>query len=218
MSAVADEKIDGQKYILPDCGVMNKFFDEIGFDYELEGEAKNTKEIKSHDDPWTCETYDKTLPERFVNKCKAILNPKPIKGVHVVIIQRTSMNGYEKQPEKFSTHGSQRRWIKNMKDVYDTCDEVEHTRIEYLEMKTLKEQIELYMSASCIVMQHGASFFNTIFCQPNTPVIEVTRNHYFEKPAEWFGVKRLPCQYGNTQKSAVVNLDDLQTHIQSSLS
>lgn len=210
MSAVANEKAKGQKYILPDCGVMNRFWDEIGFDYELEGIAETTKEIEPHDDPWICGIYDKDLPRRFAETCCEILNPQPMKGVHVVIIQRTVMNGYENQPAKFAQAGGERRWIQNMKEVFEVCEKYEHTRIDYLENKTLKEQIELFMSASAIVIQHGASFFNTVFCKPNTPVIEITRNNYFQKPAKWFGVNRLPCQYGNTQKSAVVNLDDLE--------
>ena len=44
---------------------------------------------------------------------------------------------------------------------------------KYLENTTLKQQVELFSSASCVVAQHGAGLANATFCRPGTTLIEL---------------------------------------------
>lgn len=206
-----------KKFRLPNFGAMNKFFVELGVDFEIYNDKQTKgKLVERLDNPW--EDYCPTYVHNFREKLFEQLKPEPIKRLDVLIIQRSTMNGYEGQPDKYEKHGSQRRWVSNIREVFEIAENYGVTRIEYLENKTLKEQIELFSSAGCVILQHGASFFNTIFCKPNTPVVEITHNKFFEKPAKWFGVDRLACQYGNRPNSAVVNLLLLETHLSQKLS
>ncbi len=98
--------------------------------------------------------------------------------------------------------GAKRRKLRNEADVinllkgagYSICDTAEYS---------LKEQVELFASATHIVAPHGAGLVNTVFCSPGAQLLELQMDAYmnlcFRKIAALKGI-RYGCVVGDSHK------------------
>ena len=91
------------------------------------------------------------------------------------------------------TSAGTRRYIKEIKKVHEELSAEYPFELHYLEHMELAEQAHLFYSADVIVLQHGAAMFNTIFCRPDTLIIELTRDfwRYYGKWSLMCGVRRI---------------------------
>lgn len=77
------------------------------------------------------------------------------------------------------------RRSSNIKELYDHIKhtkQIDSTKLVQLEDATLKDNINLFYHAQCVLAQHGGALTNIVFMQPHTKVIEIgyrRRNHFF---------------------------------------
>lgn len=109
---------------------------------------------------------------------------------------------YRQPPDPFYTlgsaeikgAGSSRRSIQNFEQLSESLStHFDYVIVTALENTSLAYQIALFEHADVIVGQHGAALANTIWCRPNTKLVEIypcdlpTKIHegmYFKKLAE----------------------------------
>lgn len=88
--------------------------------------------------------------------------------------------GLEKSlPKHFyiSRNRSGRRRIVNEDEILEWCRARNIERV-YLEEISLRDQIRLFRNASTVIGTHGAGLSNTVFCQPDTIILEIFSPNY----------------------------------------
>lgn len=85
------------------------------------------------------------------------------------------------------------RSISNEEEILPYIEALGYKQI-FLEGMPIKEQAELFNSASSIISCHGAALTNLVFCQPNTKVFELFNSSYF-LPLYWNISNILKLQY-----------------------
>ena len=98
-----------------------------------------------------------------------------------------------------------KRNLTNEDEVYDFLHKEGFEKYE-LGALPVKEQIELFASASFIIGPHGAGMGNIVFCQPGTKIIEIFDPSYIH-PCMWMQTSSLDLQYGYVLGQGVKDLD-----------
>ena len=81
-----------------------------------------------------------------------------------------------------SRGNSGRRGVVNEDEVVAVLSDLDFEIVK-TEKMTVKEQVDLFSTASVIVGPHGAGFTNTVFCNPGAKVIELFGRHM--EPCFW---------------------------------
>lgn len=75
-----------------------------------------------------------------------------------------------------SRESKQGRSVQNEDQLFDFLNQRGFVRV-ILEELTIQEQASLFNKASVVIGAHGAGLSNTVFCQPDTTVIELYKDH-----------------------------------------
>lgn len=127
------------------------------------------------------------------------------KKVYTLIDRGTAQLHYDHIGRK--TAGG-RRSIVDIDDFEKELCEYKPFKRHYLEKLNLKEQSELFFKSDVIVLQHGAAMFNTIFCRPNTIVIELAKDcwRYYGKWSSLCKINRTALPEPFNQKPSAENV------------
>lgn len=103
----------------------------------------------------------------------------------VLVVDRSPPHIFYETKAKIKTSGNSRRSVPNMIEVFEEIKAIFDSAVFVrLEDMPIKNQMELFRNASCVVMQHGAAMANLIWCEKETTVVEIRSdftNDYFKK-------------------------------------
>lgn len=84
-------------------------------------------------------------------------------------------------------HGANTRRISNCEEIVSNLSKEWYVKHTTLEGKSLRDQIELFHNARCIVCQHGSALANLIWCRPFfTALIEIVPEEFTKDGWQYF--------------------------------
>jgi hypothetical protein len=185
-----------QEYIFADCGPhMNRFLISIpGYRTEIHSDAGgevSAVRYKGHD--------SKDFPGLDIESVRRRMFD--VFGVGresektVVVVDRADPHSFYETDAKIRGSGNSRRSIPNMTEVFEEVKSVfDSATFVRLESLTIRDQMELFRDASCVVMQHGAAMANLIWCEKGASVVEIRSDFtvdYFKKMVDMAGLNRV---------------------------
>ena len=126
-----------------------------------------------------------------------------------------------------SRSDASRRRVINESQVFALLKRYGFVKVE-LSTLTFKEQAEFFLAAEAVVGPHGAGFSHLVFCQPQTPFLEIFDPAYFN-PCYWHVSERVGLEYHylfgegprfpegfqtHLDPDITVNLDQLEASLQ----
>jgi hypothetical protein len=178
------------EYLFFDCGPMNRLLSHVPL-YNI----KTIKELNCEHETISFSGWDLPhYPEMNIHVIKNkmfdlfAICKKPRED-YVLLIDRKDPDTFYINDAEIKGSGRIRRSVPNMNEIYKKLSEYMNVKFVYLEDKPLKEQIELFYHASCVVLQHGSAMGNLLWCKPETHIVEIyTGDDYFKKLIEDCGL------------------------------
>lgn len=110
-----------------------------------------------------------------------------------------------------SRSDASRRRILNEDEVVALLKKYGFEKVE-LSSRSFKDQAELFHAAEAVVGPHGAGLSHLVFCQPNTPVLEIFSPAYFN-PCYWHVCNRVGLAYHYLCGEGEHYPDFVETHL-----
>jgi hypothetical protein len=178
------------EYLFFDCGPMNRILNHVPlYNIKILKKLNYQNETISFSG-WDLPHYPEMNIPLIKNKIFDLfaICKKPRED-YVLLIDRKNPDLFYINESEIKGSGAIRRSVPNMDDIYKKLSEYMNVNFVCLEDKPLKEQIELFYHASCVVVQHGAAMGNLLWCKSETRVIEIyTGDDYFKKLIEDCGL------------------------------
>lgn len=183
------------EYIFADCGpLMNRFLVSIpGYRTEIYSKSYKAVSVVSYDGHDSNDFPGLDI-ESVRNRMFDVFNVESKSKKNILVVDRAEPDIFYETKAKIRGSGNSRRSVPNMTEIFEEVkcvfDSAVFVRLEGL---PIKDQIELFRSASCVVMQHGAAMANLIWCERGTSVVEIRSdftNDYFKKMIGMAGLNR----------------------------